>query len=400
MLLTINNNTKHNDIAYQYIQADIDKMNSFIVNIEQKADKLIPLIPPNLKNDISSLKKQSHQLSLSYSSINYNQYRNKLKITKDSLEDLSQKVLSHVRNDPGFNPTKTYAESFYKDVQSRILNTTKQQCSNLEFCVESELRALTNKSQTSAPLTNNLPRFDTPSPKIVFYRKKSPSDEKEKIILTIKDQTERLSEIYSKIIKLKSLQKNKKNYNNGIDIEYLLNIQKNDTRALSELEMLHNVLNMKNNETSKEIKCQNTNNSENKIDYVMKEQLNSFEELSSSMIQSAKNRLEEAKSKVKEEIQMIRARLEILENRINEYGDFNGETNDMMIYIGMKVDEVINGNDNKNVESELIENKKNENLANIYLDVRTRIAKSSIDSQLESIKRSIRYIRFNRPLIS
>ena len=80
MLLTINNNTKHNDIAYQYIQADIDKMNSFIVNIEQKADKLIPLIPPNLKNDISSLKKQSHQLSLSYSSINYNQYRNKLKI--------------------------------------------------------------------------------------------------------------------------------------------------------------------------------------------------------------------------------------------------------------------------------------------------------------------------------
>ena len=66
----------------------------------------------------------------------------------------------------------------------------------------------------------------------------------------------------------------------------------------------------------------------------------------------------------------------------------------------MKVDEVVNADENQLASTDLNEDQKNEDLANIYLDVRTRIAKSLIESQIESVKRSIRYHQFNKPLIS
>lgn len=403
MLSSINNSTKHNDIAYQYIQTDIDKMNAIAMDIEKTANKLIPLVPPNLQNDISSLKKQSQQVSHIYSSFNFNAYKNKLKMVKDSLNNLNQKVLLHVSNDPEFIPTRSYAESFYNDVKTRILNTTKQQCSNLEFCIDSELRSLANKSQTSSPFLTEIPHFDTPSPKVVFYKKKAPSNENEKIILTIKDQTERLSEIYSRMTELRTLQKKQEVFNdtnNNIHLPSLLKMQEEDMQNISELEMRYNVLNMKSKSILKASKKIDDNDSNSKEEVVMKEQLDSFEKLSDTMIQTAKKKFEEVKSKVKIEIQMIRSRLDILEKRINEYGDFSGETNDMLTYLGMKVDEVVNADENQLASTDLNEDQKNEDLANIYLDVRTRIAKSLIESQIESVKRSIRYHQFNKPLIS
>lgn len=398
MLSSINNSTKHSDIAYQYIQSDIDKMNAIAFNIEQTANRLIPLVPPNLQNDISSLKKTTQQLSNSYSAFDYKKYKNKLKMTKDSLEHLSQKVLLHINDDSEFGLTKNYADSFYNDVKTRILDATKQQCSNLEFCVDSELKIATNKPQSPVPIKKEIPQFDTPSPKTIFYRKKTSANENEKIVYAIKDQTKRLSDIYSQITELKSLQKDKKVDNNDINLPSLVKLQEDNTRILKEIEMLYHVLNIKNNSRSK--KAKEKTDVEYKLDVVMKDQLDSFENLSNSMIQAAKTKFEEAKSKVKEEIQMIKARLEILENRINEYGDFSGETNEMMTYIGMKVDEVVNDNESLQNDGNLNEIKNNEELTNIYLDIKARIAKVSIESQLDSIKKSIRYIQFNKPLIA
>ncbi|OHT08142.1 hypothetical protein TRFO_23417 [Tritrichomonas foetus] len=401
MLATMGNGFRQNEIALQYIQTDLGKMKSIVNNIEETSNKAIPLVPQNLSSEISNLQRRTKHISKMQSSFNYDKIKTKFGLTKDSMKDLSKKIMNHVNADPGFTPTNSYADSFLNDVKNRILDLTKQQCSNLHFCVDSELKSLSHQTQQTPLFLTEAPHFETPSPKVVFCRRKTPASESEKVILAIKDQTDRLCNIYSRISELRELRKKKMD---TMDLPSLTNLQDEDSRVLSELSIRYSVLqtqsNFTKNKNSKSSHINKNSQNENEKqndDVIMKEQLDVFEKLTDSMIQNAQEKLENAKKNVKEEIQMIRARLELLENRINEYGDFNGETDDMMAYIGMKVDDVLNAE--KQIGNAKNDDHKNEEMAKVYIDVRTRITKNAIDNDIEQLKKTIRRMNFKKPLV-
>ena len=394
-LATHSNNLYVSDASLQFIQSDIDKMNTIISKIENNSKKVIELIPKNLSNEIENIHNKLNKINKSYSSFDFKKIQSEVEITNDTIYDLQNKMQNLFNRSNYIKLKDEINESSLMNFKNRVLNQTNQQCTDLYLYIDSELKRKINQfsnSQNSPPNVNHVPHFEIPSTQVIYCQKKVPASEKEKIILTIKDQTTRLSDIYSRYSTLRTSNKQKIDHD---DMNSLIKKQKNDSKILNELTNQFNILLMNNKVNSNYM--QNTNISdeeEDLFDVVDSEQLESFDNQAKKMLSNSKEKLKNVKKRISEEIQMIRARLDLLENKINEYGDFNGEKNDMLTHINLKVDNILNFDHPTHSENE-----RNEKLAELYLNLRSNILKSLVDSSLDSLRKSMRYLRFQGSLI-
>jgi hypothetical protein len=161
---------KSQAISLQYIQNDLSKMRSRISEIDDLTIRAVPMVPPNLSAILSNLESHLHSLTSTYRSIDYFKYSSRADRLSDSVENLSQKVQSHIAADPHFNPSKAYANTFVEDVITRLLSGTRRRISSFHRVLNDRLETIFHPIRSSSVFLTEIHKLETPR-RTVFIEK-------------------------------------------------------------------------------------------------------------------------------------------------------------------------------------------------------------------------------------
>lgn len=388
--------TRNNDMAIQFIQGDLAKMRAHISNIEQLSNRAVPMVPQNLTNELKTLTLKATKLTNLYNGFNYAAYKSKLQRIEDALNALGGKIIEHVENDPNFKPSKAYTNSFVEDVMNRILVSTKQKISNCQFCLDRRLRALSLQKETQYEPTfvTEPPRIETPSP-IVVYKSVPPAESANVAVLrAIKDQTERIRRIYNGISDLKAKRSIR---GSTVDFQSLSELADQDRLALLDLKMKAELIKttMELRRRKEEIDAKPPDTARD-ITNITPEQLKSYEEMTNGLIDKANEELRGVKSEIQNEISMLRARVDMMEQRLDQFADFSGDSDEVMWYIGSKVDGIVA---ERAKPSATIEINRHSEILDKYLKAQELIVSGSHENMIDDLRRRMKRASATQPLI-
>lgn len=390
--------SKPNDVALRCIQNDLGKMKRAINYLEQRGNQILPNIPNNLITDLNELQNQSNLLTNGHNQINYPKIKAKLNRLSDATADIVQKVSDHIQVDVPFNPSTSYITSFIEEHTNQIMTTAKQQCTNMEFCLEKQIQSLLNQSQPtfmSSPFLTEPPHLETVVPRVI-YKIDTVSKRNEAVLSTMKEQTQRLANIYGAIQELESLPERK---GNTTSFKSIIKLAEKDRSVIVDLQTKADIL-----QTNAQFAAKRAQLAASVVktpavqeDLVIKSNLEDFKNMSEIITDRLKDEIKATKESLLEQIDSLRTKLDFLDAKLDQFGDFSGDSSDMLTYMSMKIDFLVskqNKPDKKGIRMQ-----KNVTVLKKFTELQTNIFRGSQKSAVADLNRIYNRLKFQIPLL-
>jgi hypothetical protein len=382
-------------MAIQFIQNDIQKMKNRILDVEQQTNQATALVPPHLSHDIEELDATTRSMSDSLRSFDGATIRSKLDRSDDTFRYLADRVTAHLDDDPNYAPTERYVTSFLDDIGTRILATTKERISNFQFCLDRRLQALSFRNrQTDSLFLTQPPILETPRPRIVY--KFVPRCEAASLVAlkAIKEQTERLRGLYEQVEQLKS---RRVDLGDPCDFDALFETAAVEHRSLLGHKLRTDAINSQLRLLERGAKFAADSQEIDLTDYVKKSEVQEYSDKVTRMMTEVNEAWDGARDEVQTEMANLKGRIELLEERLAQFGDFSGESNDLLAYLAVRVDVLLSATPNTlEREKARIRHKR---FIEGFIRTNQLVGEASHEALVADLRRKLRDRQASRPLV-
>jgi hypothetical protein len=378
-----------------FIQNDLQKMKLRILEVEQQTNQASVMVPPHLSHDIQELETTTRSMSDALRSFEAATIRSKLDRSHDTFRYLAAKVTAHLETDPNFTPAERYVNSFMDDIGMRILSTTKEKIANFQFCLDRRLQALSLPSgPTDSFFLTQPPIVETPKPR-AMYKFVSRSEAANMVALkAIKEQTERLRQLYEQISRLKA---RRLDLDDPCDMDALFQTAATEHRLLLGHKLRTDAVDSQLRVLERNAKFAKEAEEGDTAVYVKKSELQRYSQKVAAMVQEVNAAWQTARQEVQAEIDNLRGKIELLEERLDQFGDFSGESNDLLAYLAVRVDVLIAATPDT-VGREKIR-KRHTRFIDGFVRTTQLVSEASHEAMLADLRRKLRNRQFEKPLI-
>jgi hypothetical protein len=328
--------SKSHAMAIQFIQNDLSKMRARISEIDELCGRAVPMVPPQLATTISDISARVRTITTTHNSIDHFKLSARADRLSDSVSNLAERIQAHLNVDPNFNPSKAYASSFAEDVISRILGGTRRRLTAFVHSVDRRIHALPREERAAPFFITEAPQLETPRRATVVEKRRPPDAEATIAILSsIKDQTERLRVLYSGLTRGRE----------APDREYVPAeiVGAVATAESDRVALLGQLMAAKVSEARRGIErapLETEFGEPLQPELIAPQALADFRTAAAQMSAQAAKAIADARKDITHEISVLRGRLDLIEQRLDQFADFSGDSHDFLTYVGMKIEDV------------------------------------------------------------
>jgi hypothetical protein len=393
--------TKASQLACQYIQGDVSRMRSYVSRIEEMGEQAVSLVPRSCAANLKKLSAKSSALERAYANFNWQPIQAKLNLAEDSFRSISAKIRTHLFADPKFMPSKAYASSFVDDVTSRLVTITKKKLANFRYAVDRRMKVFSPPRETAyTPMFMTEPlQIEMPLPKVIFKAAKPSERANQAILCAIKTQTERLRRIFLRITDLKKMRDVRAEHFN---FNWVSQVSESEHFQLLEHKIkaavIETRIRLACTEKDRQVERREKQYQNAQPDYVEQEELDELFEWTTEMIEKATSEFKRFEQDAEQKVAFLRSKIDMINARLDGFGDFSGESRECMSFLDMKVGDVVDMSGKPDVAG--VERERSKRLVERMLKLNYTIEKGVNENAVAELWRKAKRLKWVVPLVS